>query len=280
MCMCGGGCITKQMTSSKLFGYFVNGLTLCLTAAKDDEQRKDKHAFCVACVVQHELHKFLFDLNNVKVRSSLQRNLQKVTQINDPSSGSTHPLPREKLSKRWVHNRSVHSTRTKALHRWLYHASVGETFSLWVLNNYKVYKWDLICASCWMNVVSHIGCFYQTIHERCWTCCSLKSLMTNRRSIPHLWCHVCARSTDLLPASLQVGAPVGLALCLLTMRSFPKISLLQWPSHISIRNATNMNCKKIQHTNSARWLLLKRLAKPKSSIFNLAQSCRSSHESE
>ena len=112
--------------------------------------------------------------------------------------------------------------------------------------------------------------------ELCWTWCSLKSPMTKwvRQSIPHLWCHVCARSADLLPASLQ-GQSVFAHHAVI-----PQNSLVAMTKSYQYRTCCKYEMHKIQHTNSARWLLLKRLAKPKSSIFNLAQSCRSSHESQ
>ena len=126
------------------------------------------------------------------------------------------------------------------------------------------------------------GCFscrcFQTILELCWTWCSLKSkidqasaLETLRQSIPHLWCHVCTCATDLLPAC-RLGS-----LCLHAV--IPQNFLVARTKSYQYRTCCKylqkcLKMHKIQHTNSARWLLLKRLAKPKSSIFNLAQSCR------
>lgn len=107
MCMHGGACITRWHPQNCL------ATSSTVSHSAWPLLRKNKHAFCVACAVKHELHNFLFDLNNVKIRSSLQRNLQKSLRLTTLLVVSTHPLPREKLSKRWVCNCSIHSTRTK-----------------------------------------------------------------------------------------------------------------------------------------------------------------------
>ena len=233
MCMHGGGCITRWHPQNCL------ATSSTVSHSAWPLLRKNKHAFCVACAVKHELHNFLFDLNNVKIRSSLQRNLQKSLRLTTLLVVSTHPLQREKLSKRWVCSCSVHSTCTKALHRCLYHASVEETFSLWVLN--IKYKWDLICASCWKNVVSHVGCFYQTIQPN--------YVELGVRSNPQ-WPSECDKASHISGAMYALVPRISClphckgSLCLLTMRSFPKILLLQWPSHISIGHAVNMKCIK------------------------------------
>ena len=103
--------------------------------------------------------------------------------------------------------------------------------------------------------------------ELCWTWCSLKFPMTKWSATKH--------PTSLVPCMRSFHGSLA---CLIAV--IPQNFLLAMTKSYQYRTCCKYEMHKIQHTNSARWLLLKRLAKPKSSIFNLAQSCRSSHESQ